>query len=242
MKATQPVRGCGADSYRAEMTVKTPLPVPLPPSGLFTVTSCDPIVALAPTVTGTVRVVELTNVTAPGVMFASSNETVAPFWRPVPVMVTVALALPWLIMLGDVAVTVGGAVTVNRFTIPSPPSGFVTITSCVYSPAEAPTVTGTVMVVELTTVTAPIVMLPSPNDTVAPLWNPVPVMVTVVIPLPRALELGDIEVICGPAETVKTPFPVPAPPSGLLTVTLWAPTVAPWSTLTGTVIVVEFTT
>src|SRR5512135_2452068 len=94
------------------MTVKRPVPVPLPPSGLETVIACAPAVAPCPTVTGTLKVVELITVTAPNVTFASLQETAAPFWKAVPVIVTV-WTLPWAPESGDVPVTVGAALTVN---------------------------------------------------------------------------------------------------------------------------------
>jgi hypothetical protein len=165
----------------AAFTVKTPAPAPVPPSGFVTVTVCTPTVALAPTVTGTVSDVALTKVTAPRVIFASLKETVAPDWKPVPVMVTVVGPVPRVIALGDVAFTVGPAFTVKTpVPVPTPVSGFVTVTLCAPVVALAPTVTGTVSDVALTKVTPPRVMFASLNETVAPDSKPVPVIVTVV--------------------------------------------------------------
>jgi hypothetical protein len=191
----------------AAFTVNTPVPVPVPPSGFVIVTVCAPSVALAPTVTGTVSDVALTKVTAPRVMFASPNETVAPDTKPVPVIVTVVGPVPRFIALGDAEVTVGAASTVNTLAEPVPPSGFVTVTVCAPSVALAPTVTGTVSDVALTKVTAPRVMFASPNETVAPDSKPVPVMVTVVCAEPCPLALGDVEMTVG-LTTAFTLMPV----------------------------------
>ncbi len=55
----------------AGATVNKLLPVPVDPSGLFTVKLCAPSAAEAPTVTGTVTVEEFIKVTGPSVIFAS---------------------------------------------------------------------------------------------------------------------------------------------------------------------------
>jgi uncharacterized membrane protein (UPF0136 family) len=225
-------------------TVNT-LAEPMPPSVLVTVTVCAPSVALAVTVTGTVIDVALTTVTAPRVMFASPKETVAPDRKPVPVIVTVVSEVPSALALGDAEVTVGAASTVNTLAEPVPLFVLVTVTVCAPSVALAPTVTGTVIDVALTTVTVPRVMFASLKETVAPDTKPVPVMVTVVCAEPRALALGDAEVTVGltiPELTVNTPVPVPEPPSVLVTVTFFAPVVSPEATVTGTVIDVALTT
>jgi hypothetical protein len=47
--------------------------------------------------------------------------------------------------------------------------------------------------------------VPFANATVAPVWNPVPVMVTVVGPVPSQTELGLIAVMTGAASKVAAP-------------------------------------
>jgi hypothetical protein len=76
-------------------------------------------------------------------------------------------------------------------------------------------------VVELTVIPVP------ENDADAPVTKFVPVIVTLKLVAPWSPELGLVEVTVGAALTVNTPVPVPTPPSGLVTVTLRAPVVAP---------------
>jgi hypothetical protein len=224
-------------------TINT-LPEPEPPFVLVTVTVCAPVVALAPTVTGTVIDVELATVTLPSVMPASPNETVAPVRKPVPVRVTVVTVVPCALALGDAEVTVGlttAAVTENTLAVTVPASVLVTVT--LFDPiASLPeTVTGTVIDVELVTVTLPSVMPASPKETVAPVRKPVPVRVTVVGPVPCTILLGDAKVSVGCASTMNT-LPEPEPPFVLVTVTVCAPVAALAPTVTGTVIDVELAT
>jgi len=201
----------------AALTVNTPVPVPVPPSVFVTVTLCAPSVAEAVTVTGSVIVVALTTVAAPRVMFGSLNETVAPLWNPVPVIVTVVRALFCPLGVGNVAVTVGTALTVNTPSpVPVPPSVFVTVMLCAPSVAEAVTVTGSVIVVALTTVMAPRVMFESLNETVAPFAKPVPVMVTVVRALPRARAFGAVELTVGAGFSVTKETDVRALPDQVI--------------------------
>ena len=114
----------------------------------------------------------------------------------------------------------------NTLAEPTPASAFVTVTVCAPSVALAPTVTGTVIDVALTTVTAPRVMFASPKETVAPDTKPVPVIVTAVCAEPCALALGDVEVTVGPAFTVNPFVSVEFSVSGFVTVTFRAPVVA----------------
>ena len=65
------------------------VPVALPVSELVTVKVREPVVAFAATVTGTVREVALTYVTAPTVTPLPLMATDAPGWKRVPVIVTV---------------------------------------------------------------------------------------------------------------------------------------------------------
>ena len=70
-------------------------------------------------------------------------------------------------------------------------------------------------------------VIPEPaNEDVAPLTNPVPVIVTfwAVAPCPSAD--GEVEVTVGAELTVKTAEPVALEPSPLVTVTLREPVVA----------------
>jgi hypothetical protein len=153
---------------------------------------------------------------------------VAPLTKPVPVIVMFSFVAPCPLLFGLVEVTAGAALTVNTpVPVPVPPSVFVTVTLRAPVAAPAATVTGTVIVVELATVTAPVAMPVPLNTTVAPLAKPVPVIVTVVGPVPWAIAFSDVEVTVGPALTVNMPVPVPAPPSGFVTVTSRTPVAAP---------------
>ena len=64
------------------------------------------------------------------------------------------------------------------------------------------------------------------NPVLAPLWKPVPVIVTLKLLAPRSPELGPVDVTVGAALTVNTPAPAPTPASGLVIVTLRAPVLA----------------
>src|ERR1039457_3608465 len=76
-------------------------------------------------------------------------------------------------------------------------------------------------VVELTVIPVP------ENDADAPVTKLVPGIVTLKLVAPWSPELGLVEVTVGAALTANTPVPVPTPASGLVTVTLRAPVVAP---------------
>jgi hypothetical protein len=93
----------------AVVTVKVPL-VAVPPSGLVT---RKVVVPAATGVTGTVRLVALTNVVVPAVAVAVVVlATVAPDTKFVPVMVTVVTPPPTVALDGLMLETVGATVTV----------------------------------------------------------------------------------------------------------------------------------
>src|SRR4029079_13271801 len=77
------------------LTVNTPVPVPVPPSGLVTVTLRVPEVALPAIVTFAVRVVAVTNVVEFTVIPVPENDAASPTpaAKPVPVTVTFPLKL-----------------------------------------------------------------------------------------------------------------------------------------------------
>ena len=144
------------------------------------------------------------------------NETVAPLWNPVPEMLTdVPPTLAPL--LGVTDVTVGAATYVKQIEqVPLCASGFVTTT--LTNPA-APAAVVPVMVVALIVKT---VSADPPNDTVAPVWKPLPAIVTAVPPRVEPL-VGVIELTVGAATYVKQAVHVPVCASGFVTVTLTAP-------------------
>jgi hypothetical protein len=148
----------------------------------------------------------------------------------VPVIVTLKLVAPWSPELGLVEVTVGAALTVNTpVPVPTPPSGLVTVT--LRAPVVAPAAIAmfAVSCVALTNVVE-LTVIPVPENDAAspvPLTKLVPVIVTLKLVAPLSPELGLVEVTVGPALTVNTFVPVPTPPSGLVTVTLRVPVVAP---------------
>ena len=91
-------------------TVKPPVRLLAPLSGLVTVTSRRPTVAVEATVTLTSNCVELTNVAVLTEIPVPENVTAAPLTKLVPVTVTVWTAAPAPIADGDRLVTVGPAV------------------------------------------------------------------------------------------------------------------------------------
>jgi hypothetical protein len=160
--------------------------VPEPVSGFVTTTSRAPAV---PAGVVALSDVELLNTTP--VADAPPTVTVAPDWKPVPVIV---IDVPPLTgpELGDTVVTVGSALYVNAFVfVTEPVSGFVTTT---FLAPAVPAGVVAVIVVEFTTVT-PVADAP-PTVTVAPVWKPVPVIVIGVPPVTNP-ELGDTVVIVG---------------------------------------------
>ena len=111
--------------------------------------------------------------------------------------------------------------------MPIPPSGFVTVTLPTATAAFAAIVTFAVTWVALFHVVE-FTVIPAPENDAAnplPLTKPVPVITMLcVTPWPRDDGLTDATV--GPVFTVNLAVPVPAPPSGFVTVTSRAPVVA----------------
>ena len=157
----------------AAFTVNLLAPMPLPPSGLRTVTLRVPVVALEAMVTFAVTCVALLNVVLLTVIPEPENDAPAPFWKPVPVMTTLRFVAPCPPEVA--AVTVGNAFTVNTLVpTPVPASGFTTV---MLPPpkAAAPAIVmfavtwfALLNVVELTVIPAP------ENAAVAPLTKPLP--------------------------------------------------------------------
>ena len=122
------------------------------------------------------------------------TDAVAVLWKPVPVIVTeVPPALAPVLGVTDVTVGGGGATYVKQTTHePLCVSGFVTMT--VTAPAACAVVVPEMPVaLRVDTVSAD-----PPRETLAPLWKPVPAIVTAVPPslVPLA---GVIEVTVGAA-------------------------------------------
>jgi hypothetical protein len=117
--------------------------------------------------------------------------------------------------------------TVNApVAVALPPSGLVTVTLPAPSAAPVAIEMFAVSDVALLNVVEFTVIAALENVTAAPETNPLPVIATLSEDAPRSPELGAAEVTDGPPLIVKTPMPVPVPPSGLVTVTLPAPVVA----------------
>ncbi len=107
------------------------------------------------------------------------TDWIAPLLKHEPVIVTGGL-LASSPVFGEIASTVGGAEAAYVYEPPVAvaPPGLVTV--ILYVPAEAAAPVTTNSVFELTYVTAAAVV--PPIVTVAPLANPVPVIVTIVVP------------------------------------------------------------
>jgi hypothetical protein len=152
-------------------------------SGLVTMIPTVP--ALSAGVTALICV-ELLTVTE--VATTLPNATVAPAWKPMPVIVTDVPPVTGP-ELGETLLTVGGAANVKAAArVADCESGLVTVIPTV--PALSAGVTALICV-ELTTVTTVATTLP--NVTVAPAWKAVPVIVTVVPPA-VAPDAGEIPV------------------------------------------------
>jgi hypothetical protein len=192
-----------------------------------TVTPRAPVVAFAATVMLAVNEVALTNVVEFTVMPVPENVAAAPDTNPVPVIVMSWLVAPCPRDAGLVDVTVGAALTVKTLApVPTPASGFVTVTSRAPVVAFEATVMLAVSEVALTNVVEFTVMPVPENVAAAPETNPVPVIVMFWLAAPWPRELGLVEETVGAALTVNTLVPVAALPSPLVTVTLRAPVVA----------------
>ena len=108
--------------------------------------------------------------------------------------------------------------------VSEPPSGFVSVT--VRLPGLAPAsivMLATSSVDDLNVVE--VTVMPEPNEDVAPLKKPVPLITTNSLP-PRSPELGDVDVTFGAERTVKAPASEPTPPSAFVTVTVRTPGLA----------------
>jgi len=105
------------------------------------------------------------------------NDTVAPVWKPVPLTVTDVppAAAP---VFGVIELIVGAGATYVKQPTHVPICASVLVTTTFTDPA-APAVV--VPVIEVGLIVATVSADP-PNETVAPLWNPVPAMLTEVPP------------------------------------------------------------
>jgi hypothetical protein len=187
-------------------------------------------------------VVEFTTVTP--VMLAPVTEglmdTVVPVVKFVPVRVTATPPEPKFVPVGaiEVSVAVAGLTTV-KVTGPMLPVGVVTETFLAPRVAVAEIVRFAVTVVEFTAA-KPLTVMPVPDTVtaVAP-FRLVPVSVTGILPMvPRAPEMGAIEVSVGGCTVNVTPLLLPPP---AVTVMVRAPTVALFAMVKVAVTVVEFT-
>jgi hypothetical protein len=144
------------------------------------------------------------------------SERANPLWKPEPATVTdVPPALGPL--FGVIEVTVGGAMYVKQLVhVPLCVSGFVTTTF------TAPAVCADVVPVIVVALIVTMVRADPPNETVAPLWNPEPEMLTDVPP-PLAPVFGATAVTVGAATYVKQLEHVELWLSGFVTVALTAP-------------------
>jgi hypothetical protein len=109
------------------------------------------------------------------------KDALEPLWNPVPVTVTeVPPALGPV--LGVTEVTVGAATKVKQLLqVPLCVSALVTTT--LTAPAACPVVVPLMLVAEI----VEIVRADPPNDTVAPVWKPIPATVTDVPPMAEPL-------------------------------------------------------
>jgi hypothetical protein len=120
------------------------------------------------------------------------NEAVAPAWKPVPLTVT---DVPPAVgpLFGVTELTAGAGMYVKQPEhVALDASGFVTVT------LTAPAAWAVVVPVMLVPLTVETVSADPPNDTVAPVWNSLPEMVTDVPPTAGPL-LGVTELTVGPA-------------------------------------------
>ena len=168
------------------LTAKQPVHFDVPVSGLVTVTSRAPIVALLATVTLSVNDVALLRVSELSVMPVPDHFTVTPDWNPVPVTVTATCDAPTGRDAGVRLVTRGSATTVRQFAhVAVPPSELTTVTVCAPAVAVAPAVMLAVSLVAELRVTEFTVM-PVPNETLPP---PVPKFVRKFVPLTATLKV-----------------------------------------------------
>src|SRR5438034_5217780 len=147
--------------------VKQPVHVPLCVSVLVTTTftapaACDVVVPLM-----------LVALMVDTVRAEPPNETVAPAWKSVPAIVTaVPPALAPLFGVTELTVGAGPRYVKQAEQVPLCASGLVTVT------VTAPTACAVVVPVMLVALIVATVRAAPPNETVAPLWKPVPLTVT----------------------------------------------------------------
>ena len=205
--ALGPLLGVTDATVGAATYVKQPVHVPVCESGFVTITLTRP---LACAVVVPVMLVALTVET---VSADPPSDTVAPAWNPLPATVTAVppAAGP---LFGLTEATVGAATKVKQpVQVPVCVSGFVTTT---FTAPLACAVVVPVIVVGLTVAT---VRADPPKETVAPLWNPLPVRVTLLPPTAGPL-VGVTELtVGGSARYVKQSVQVTLWPSGFVTVT-----------------------
>ena len=159
--------------------MKSPWPDPELPSGLVTVASRAPVGADAATVTFAVSCVELTKEVEFTVIPVPENAARAPLAKPVPLIVTFWLVAPCASAAGLAELTVGAASTVNTPPpVAADESGLVTVTFPAPLAADRAIVMFAVSCEELTNVVELTVIPAFANETVAPDWNPVPLIVT----------------------------------------------------------------
>ena len=185
--------------------------LPLREPGFVTVTVTAPALPA-----GVVAVIDVALTTVTFVAEALPNVTVAPDTKFVPVIVT---AVPPAVVpvFGDTLVTVGVTAYVYPLArLPLITPGFVTVT--VTAPAVP---AGVVAVIDVALTTVTFVADALPNVTVAPVANPVPVIVTAVPPAGGPV-LGETLVTVGGVTYVKPPGKVPTCPF-TVTVTVTAP-------------------
>jgi hypothetical protein len=158
------------------VTVRHPVHVEVPPSGLTTTTSRGPGVALGAAPAVAVSCVAELRVTFWKVTPVPEAETVGVATYPVPVIVT-GRREPRVIVFGVTEVVVGAALTVNPpVDVAELPFGLVTVT--LRAPVAAPWAMSmtTVSWVADWRVTESTVIPDPENETVGALSNPVPAM------------------------------------------------------------------
>ena len=144
------------------------------------------------------------------------NDAVAPVWNPVPAIET-DVPPPLGPLFGATMLTVGGARYVKQLLhAPLCASGFVTTTLTV------PAACALVVPVMVVAVIVDTVRADPPNDTVAPVWKPVPAMETDVPPALGPL-FGVTEETVGAATYVKQLAHEPLWASGFVTTTFTVP-------------------
>jgi hypothetical protein len=166
----------------AGSTVKHPVHVPTPASGLVTTTSPAPVVAVGEMVTLAVSWVDDTKVVELTVTPVAENEADAPETKPLPLIVMLWFAALRPRELGAADVSVGLAVTVKQPAhVPTPASPLLTVIVLAFAVAPVAIVMFAVTCVAETNVVEFTVM-PVPEKDAArlpPLTNPDPFTATV---------------------------------------------------------------